>query len=275
MSPSQQDDERHASDQTTTCRRQVTDLLIPRLVLCAITLQTLLALAGARPATAQTLDSLDPPAQYNETRNVEPAAPAWKGAFADSIRLLILEHAARVAFQPKTRRELDGPFLRDYERSVRWPRTWGDGDSWRVNYAGHPIHGAAAGFIWLDHEDGSHNPELGFSKDYWTSRSRALAWAAGYSLQFEFGPLSEASIGNVGLNPATTGWVDHVVTPVGALGFMVIEDVLDRYLIVRIESWTNSLAIRAISRVLLNPSRSLSNTAQGRAPWSRAVRRLR
>jgi hypothetical protein len=56
---------------------------------------------------------------------------------------------------------------------------------------------------------------------------------------------------------------------------MVIEDVLDRYLIVRIESWTNSLAIRAISRVLLNPSRSLSNTAQGRAPWSRAVRRLR
>ena len=45
-----------------------------------------------------------------------------------------------------------------------------------------------------------------------------------YSFQFEFGPLSEASIGNVGLRPNTTGWVDHVITPVGALGFMVAED---------------------------------------------------
>lgn len=49
--------------------------------------------------------------------------------------------------------------------------------------------------------------------------------------------MSEASLGNVGLRPNTTGWVDHVVTPAGALGFMAAEDALDRYVIVRIESW--------------------------------------
>jgi hypothetical protein len=51
-----------------------------------------------------------------------------------------------------------------------------------------------------------------------------MAWAAGYSLQFEIGPLSEASIGNVGMRPQTTGWVDYVVTPLGAFGLIAAED---------------------------------------------------
>jgi hypothetical protein len=91
-------------------------------------------------------------------------------------------------------------------------------------------------------------------------------------MQFEFGLLSEASIGNVGLRPGTTGWVDHVVTPAGALGFMVAEDAVDRYLIVRIESWTRSQFIRVLSRTLLNPSRAMSNASQGRTPWFRTGR---
>jgi len=204
-----------------------------------------------------------------------PAPSTWKGAFADSLRLLLVEHSTRVLFQGKTRRELSGNFFGDYRRSLRIPDTWGDGDRWAVNYVGHPLQGAASGFIWLDHEDGSHNPELGFSKQYWASRGRATAWAALYSLQFEVGPFSEASIGNVGLRPNTTGWVDHIVTPAGALGVMVVEDAIDRYLIVRIESWTGNSVIRAIARMSLNPSRTLSNGVQGRMPWSRAGRPLR
>ena len=221
-------------------------------------------------------------AQENETAHqttVDPSDLAtepstWKGAFVDSMRLLMLEHGTRVAFQQKTRRELGGHFFADYRQSLKRPDTWNDGDSAAVNYIGHPIHGAAAGFIWLDHEDGAHDPSLGFSKSYWASRSRATAWAAGYSLQFEFGPLSEASIGNVGMRPGTTGWVDHVITPIGALGFMVAEDAIDRYLIVRIESWTSNKVIRAIARTALNPSRTMSNGVQGRPPWWRPVRPL-
>ena len=232
------------------------------------------AAAAPAPVFAQQHSTEDVPTAVDDPSNLAPAPSTWKGAIADSIRLLMIEHSTRIAFQSKTRRELGGPFFKDYRRAVRTPDTWNDGDSWPINYIGHPIHGAASGFIWLDHEDGSHDPGLGFSKAYWASRGRATAWAAGYSLQFEFGPFSEASLGNVGLRPGTTGWVDHVVTPVGALGFMVAEDAIDRYLIVRIESWTQNRILRAIARIGLNPSRSLSSAAQGRMPWFRSVRPL-
>lgn len=222
---------------------------------------------------AQTVETDASP--LHDTSEIAPASSTLKGAIADSFRLLLLEHSTRIAFQQKTRRELGGPFFTDYSRSVHMPQTWGDGDSWGVNYIGHPIHGAASGFTWLDHEDGAHDPDLGFSKAYWASRARGTAWAAVYSTQFEFGPFSEASIGNVGMRPNTTGWVDHIVTPAGALGFMVAEDAIDRYLIVRIESWTGNRLIRALARTALNPSRTLSNAAQGRSPWSRSIRPLR
>ena len=226
------------------------------------------------PASARAQATPDR-AAARDASEIAPQSSTWRGALADSLKLLMIEHGTRLAFHQKTRRELGGPFILDYRRSVRMPGTWEDGDSWLVNYVGHPVHGAAAGFVWLDHEDGAHDPSVGFSWKYWASRARATAWAAGYSLQFEFGPLSEASIGNVGMRPGTTGWVDHVVTPVGALGFMVAEDALDRYWIARFESWTTNGVFRAIVRVLFNPSRTLSNLSQGRAPWFRAARPLR
>ena len=64
------------------------------------------------------------------------------------------------------------------------------------------------------------------------------------------------------------------MTPIGALGFMVAEDALDRYLMTRIESWTDN-PVLILARMALNPSRTLSNTAQGHFPWSRAGRPLR
>jgi hypothetical protein len=239
------------------------------------TLLTLGILAVSTPA-AHAQDSTDPTltSLHHDASDLAPAPSTWKGAIVDSFRLLMIEHSSRIGFQDKTRSELGGPFFSDYARSVRIPDTWEDGDSWPVNYIGHPIHGAAAGFIWLDHEDGAHDPDLGFSSEYWASRARATAWAAYYSVQFEIGPLSEASIGNVGLRPNTTGWVDHVITPAGALGFMVAEDVLDRYLMTRIESWTGNRVVRILARMALNPSRTMSNVAQGRAPWYRVLRPL-
>lgn len=228
-------------------------------------------LIDATPAVGQT----SPPSARPEPPPASQRGSTWKGALADSFRLVGMEHAIRITFQQKTRRELGGPFFEDYRRSVKIPDTWEDGDSWLVNYIGHPIHGAAAGFLWLDHEAGSHDPALGFSMAYWASRGRATAWAAVYSYQFEFGPLSEASIGNVGMNPGTTGWVDHVVTPVGALGLMVAEDTLDRYLITTVERWTGNRVVRASMRMLFNPSRTMSNLAQWRTPWFREHRTLR
>lgn len=65
-----------------------------------------------------------------------PAPSTWKGAFTDSLRLLLVEHSTRFVFQGKTRRELGGNFFGDYKRSLRVPDTADDGDSWAVNYVG-------------------------------------------------------------------------------------------------------------------------------------------
>jgi hypothetical protein len=195
------------------------------------------------------------------------------GVFKNSLRLLLLEHGSRVAFQQKTRRELGGNFWHDYRRSVRMPGQWHDTDAWWVNYIGHPIHGAAASYIWLDHTP-TAPPTFKSSKSYWSSRGRAMAWAAAYSLQFEMGPLSEASLGNVGLRRETTGWVDHVVTPVGAFGLVVAEDALDRFVVEWIEARVRNRFVRSVARLALNPGRALSNTAAGHLPWYRPSRPL-
>jgi hypothetical protein len=137
-----------------------------------------------------------------------------RGTIVDSLRLLSIQHALSTTFEVKTRRELGGPFFQDYARSLDWPRTWSDGDSWLTNNVGHPIQGAASGFIWLNNHGQAEGAAAG-DPGYWKSRLAATAWAAAYSVQFEVGPYSEASIGNVGLHPQTTGWTDHIMTPSG------------------------------------------------------------
>jgi hypothetical protein len=195
------------------------------------------------------------------------------GAFGDSMTLLLIEHTIRIAAQEKTRRELDGPFWSDYRRSLRVPHQWEDSDAWWVNYIGHPIHGASAGYIWLDHDPDAPY-QISLSRRYWATRAQAAAWITAYSLQFEFGPLSEASIGNVGMQPATTGWVDHVVTPMGAFGLIVAEDALDRFFVKWIEARATNRVARASLRLLFNPARTLSNAVGGHLPWYRRDRPL-
>src|SRR5687767_13407087 len=124
--------------------------------------------AAPGPASAQDRDLTIGVTDDNEGADV-------LGAFMDSLKLLLIEHGTRVAFEAKTRAELGGHFWTDYRRSVRVPRQWDDSDPWVINYVGHPIHGAAAGYIWLDHEPGAP-PDITLSGKYWASRARAMAW---------------------------------------------------------------------------------------------------
>ena len=192
-----------------------------------------------------------------------------KGFIWGSVKLLAVEHAVRIAFQEKTRSELGGNFFRDYVRSVRAPKHWEDGDPWIVNYVGHPIHGAAAGFIWIEQDSKSRKPQFGLGLDYWKTRARPVIASALYSIQFEVGPFSEASIGNVGLHPETTGWVDYVVTPVGGMAMLVAEDALDMFFVRWVEQHTTNRVWRASIRMIFGPARLMANLALGRAPWSR------
>src|SRR5678815_5502882 len=104
-------------------------------------------LAFAASVSAQTTAPPD-----RGSRIPDPGSIDKTGVLVDSLALLGIEHGIRLAFQPGTRRELRGNFWRDYRRSVRVPTTWEDTDSWLVNYVGHPIHGAAAGYLWIEHD---------------------------------------------------------------------------------------------------------------------------
>jgi hypothetical protein len=246
-------------------------------------MRLVVVLAGALAValTALPVRAADDPPANAQTGHVDPVKTAGaqpstdiKAAIADSLKLLALEHAARITFQEKTRRGLRGDFWADYKRSVRWPGQWEDTDSWPVNYIGHPLHGAAAGYIWLDHDPHSNREAFGLNSRYWASRWRSVAWSAAYSVQFEIGPLSEASIGNVGMNPKTTGWVDYVVTPAGGLAILVAEDALDRFLVRWVEARTDNPFYRASLRMLFGPARALANAASNKAPWERSGRSL-
>ena len=206
------------------------------------------------------------PGALAQSANVDLA-----GVFTDSLKLLVVEHGVRLV-QAKTRQELGGPFWEDYTRSVRTPTRWEDGDPWIINYLGHPIHGAAAGFLWQEHDPVMKTATFGLDSHYWATRWRPLVYSAIYSVQFEIGPFSEASIGNVGLRPNTIGWVDYVVTPIGGMGIGVAEDALDKYFLEWFERHVKNRTARAILRMLFNPSRSMANIATNHLPWFRANR---
>ena len=212
------------------------------------------------------MQSISLPSRLLPSRRVFLGALAF-GAAAFTTPGLFAEELTRTPDQT------EGPFFPDYRQSVRVPRQWGDTDSWATNYILHPGQGAASGFIWLQNARGGQVP-FSLTRDYLISRAWATVWALGYSLQFEIGPFSEASIGNVGMRSATTGWVDHVITPVGAFGWIVAEDALDRFLVRWVEKHVGNRALRASLRLALNPGRALSNTTAGRAPWYREGRAL-
>lgn len=211
---------------------------------------------------------------------IEPAAPGaspaqpepefdWDGALTQSFRLLAAEHAFRFAAQPGTRARLGGPFFRDYAESVTAFHGWRDSDPWIINYIGHPLQGGASAYIQIHNE--RRGKRLRFGDDgYWPSRMRALAWNTAFSVQWEIGPLSEASLGNVGQRKGTQGYVDMVMTPVGGFAFNIAEDAVDRWL-ERFEAGKSRPAVR-FWRITLNPSRSIANLMRGKWPWYRDLR---
>jgi hypothetical protein len=202
----------------------------------------------------------------------------WNNAIAQSTLLLAICHGFRFATEAGTRSELKGPFFKDYWVSVRSLRGWGDGDEFLINYIGHPMGGSVAGYIQIQNDPKGIKQEVGLNnKKYWKSRMRAMAWAAAFSTQFELGPISEASLGNVGRIPTEKsqhpmGWVDLIITPTLGTAWLVGEDLLDRYLIRWLESKIKNRKFIIITRTFLNPTRSFANMHRGDLFWKRENR---
>ncbi|HEY9284260.1 MAG TPA: hypothetical protein VIP46_12470 [Pyrinomonadaceae bacterium] len=191
----------------------------------------------------------------------------WEPAAAEAMLFLGVQHGYALT-QPKTQRALSGPFFRDYFRSVASLGKWDDGGRFFTNYVAHPMQGSLLGFIWVQNDPKGKRARFGRSKAYWRSRAKAVAWSAAWSTQFEIGPVSQASIGNVGLHGKQT-WVDVVITPAGGAVWLVAEDALDRFVVRRIERMTDNRLVRIAARMLFTPTRSSANLLRFRKPWHR------
>jgi hypothetical protein len=190
------------------------------------------ALVPAATRISTTIDAAGPD-------RAAPPSFQWKAATADSFRFLMLQNAARVAFQSKTRRGLQGPFVGGYVETFRSrPAGFFDGDSSLTNFAGHPVQGATA--YHLARVNGG-------------SREQAFWWGVLYSTQFELGPVGEASVGNVPISP-----VDLIVTPTAGFFLGVIEESL----LMKINGIKNP-KIRAILRFTLL-GRNLARMVSGK-----------
>jgi hypothetical protein len=85
--------------------------------------------------------------------------------------------------------------------------------------------------------------------------------------------MSEAMIGNVGFDPGIMGYVDLVVTPIGGLGMILLEDWLDKQVVTKLERGKGELEARFL-RVILNPQRSIANLLRFKRPSHRDTRSL-
>jgi hypothetical protein len=115
---------------------------------------------------------------------------------------------------------------------------------------------------------------------------QAFAFVTVDAVQWKLGPLSEASIGNVGL-PAhwweepqyckqlnlrcdpRTGMNDLVLNEFGGTAMTIGFQWLDKHDQKRIERQGHSRALVDTTRILTNPPQSVANLLRFRAPWFR------
>ena len=127
------------------------------------------------------------------------------GTFVDSLKLLTIEHGIRISLQQKTGDELGGnpgatTGARCVSRGNGRTATAGGSTTSAIRFTAPPP--ATSGSSMRPNRDRRSRRRAATGR-----RARqATAWAAAYSYHFEFGPLSEASIGNVGLRTENTGW---------------------------------------------------------------------
>jgi len=202
-----------------------------------------------------------------------------------------IENAERIAREPKTRNQLSGPVLRDWFNTVSVYHfdNWNDGGKFFTSYLAHPAQGAtAAAIFWQNNDRVRHSEQDFHSATYRKALLQAFAFATVDAVLWKVGPLSESSIGNVGLPVHSwdrncrafhipcvdrTGVSDMVMNEVGGTAMTVGFQWLDKHLQRRIESHLQSRALIDITRMLTYPPQSLANIVRLRAPWFRDNRR--
>jgi hypothetical protein len=200
-----------------------------------------------------------------------------------------IEQSERILMEPKTRDQLEGKFFQEWFSDVAQYRygLWNDGDKFFTSNIGHPLQGAVIEGIFWQNDDRVRFSEQDFhSAAYRKALWQAFAFATLDAVQWKLGPVSEASIGHVGL-PAhwwdtpyycnllhdychpRTGLDDLVMNEVGGTVLTIGFQWTDKHVQVAIEKRFHNRAVIDTTRILTNPPASLANLLRFRRPWFR------
>jgi hypothetical protein len=251
--------------------------------------------ASASPGTTPALDKLSKDADCQTVRTGTSVSAATHGGIHWGPLLrewwfdIGIEQSERLIMEPKTRAQLNGKFFNEWFSDVAQYRygLWNDGDKFFTSYLGHPLQGAVIEGIFWQNDDRVRFSEQDFhSPAYRKALLQAFAFAALDAVQWKLGPVSEATIGHVGL-PANqwaepyycnllhtychprTGLDDLVLNEVGGTVLMIGFQWADKHLQVPIEKRFHNRAIIDTTRILSNPPQSLANVLRFRRPWFR------
>ena len=126
----------------------------------------------------------------------------WGSLVREWWTFIAIEQTERIIKESKTRKQLSGPFVRDWfdTVSVYHFDNWNDGGKIITSYVAHPAQGATAQAIFWQNNDHVRYAEQDFrSPAYRKALLQAFAFATVDAVLWKVGPLSESSIGNVGL----------------------------------------------------------------------------
>lgn len=254
---------------------------------------------------ASLLSNRDSEDQTSHPESVEPAPSAtsaesenqrfrWRRALTESFTFLVIEQAYVVHTDFRWVVSENGiplnHYWRDYMQSLTswWHAGWSAGENPLYNYLGHPIQGAMTSYIQIHNDPKYENVEYSNTKAYWRSRLKATIWNTVYSTQWSIGPLSEPTVEKYGSKdrppwnangtyPCNTktcysgvGKVNLVMTPVGGLGWVLAEDILDKKVAEAVEARTENRLLIDFVRSATNPIRGGANILHGNRPWYRA-----
>jgi hypothetical protein len=245
------------------------------------------------------IDSREVPAQNTEQqmRAADPRALVahdrkaihWGAIISQWWMDISFEQAYRVLMESKTRDQLNGRFFHEWFDDVAQYRygLWSDGDRFFTSYIGHPLQGAVIESIFWQNNDGVRFSEQDFhSGAYRKALVQAFAFAAVDAVQWKLGPVSEASIGHVGL-PAhwwdtpyfcnlthaychpRTGLNDLIMNEVGGTAMTIGFQWVDKHFQKAMEDRIHNRALIDTMRIFTNPPQSLANFFRFRTPWYR------
>ena len=238
-----------------------------------------------------TLPSGPQPALPGVQRPERSAGIHWGPLLRQWLLNLVMDQTVRIVKEPKTRNALSGPFFHDWFSTVSMYHfgRWDDDDKFVTSNLGHPTQGAiVAAIFWQNNDHVRFSDQDFHSAAYRKALLQAFLFVTFDAVQWKLGPLSESSIGNVGL-PAH--WYERdckqlhtICEPRSVLNDLILNGTvgtamlvgyqwLDKHVQKRIENATSSRAVIDTTRMLMNPPQTIANITRMKRPWSRDTRR--